>query len=439
MSVKKYGWTNRVVVGTLWCIALVGLISMASSRQKIYSEVEAVSIRSEDEDESFEIWTLEGRMEEVLEETLIKYQKEYPNIRFKTRAFKNDIYSETLLSAARTGSLPDMFYSWGDERLKELVALEVAQDITFEVDKQLGHSFRVGALINYSVNDRIYGLPAFGWNTALYCNTELFETYHLELPTTYDAFLEVIKQFKEKGVTPLMVGGRDPWMFSLYYMELVAEVENTTIIESLSDHPLYFRREGFVNAANAFKRLIDLEPWQEDFEGMSGEDAVYEFTKGKAAMLLNGSWSCINIDDIRHSLIKGKVDVISFPRYESSHPESGVAGYSDGFVLNKASDLAHINVKSLFVRLMKDISDRAVQMKGMGIPVYKDQTIENTQFNTLKLCEELFPKGDFHAAYDKMLSTQFIKGYNEALLDLVRGDSNEVEFIETLATKKDKN
>ena len=436
---KKYSWANTVVIGTIWSIALIGLISIASSRQKVYSEVGAVSMAPTALEQSFEIWTLEGKMEEVLEETLIKYQREYPNIKFKTKVFKNDIYNEMVLNAARTGSLPDMFYSWGDERLKELVILDVVQDITFEVNKELGDSLREDTLENYCIGDRIYGLPAFGWNTVLYCNTELFAACDLEIPTTYDELLEVVKQFKEKEITPLMVGGSETWMFSLYYTELVSEKENTSIIKSLSENPLYFRRDGFVDAATKFKQLIDLEPWQEDFENTVAADAVYEFTKGNAAMLLSGSWVSTNIDDIRHSSIRGKVAVIAFPRYKSTNLGSGVAGYSDGFILNKASDFEEVNVKSLFVRLMKDISDRAVEKKGMGLPIYKEQTLENTHFETLKLCEHIFPKGDFHAAYDKMLNAEFIKGYNEALLEFVRGESSTAEFIDTLATGKAKN
>lgn len=436
---KKYSWANRIVIVTLWSIVFICLVSMASSRQKIYSEVEVVSMNPTKEDESFEIWTLEGKMEEVLEETLIKYQKEYPDIKFSVKVFKNDIYSETLLNAARTGSLPDMFYSWGDERLKELVELDVAKDITSEVYKQVGGKLNEGVLKNYCIDERIYGMPAFAWNTVLYCNTDLFKACELEIPTTYDEFLEVVKQFKEKQITPLMIGGSEAWMASLYYMELVSEEENTTIIKGLSSNPLYFRRDGFVNAATQFKALIDLEPWQQGYENMLAVDAVNGFAKGKAAMLVSGSWSSSNIDDINHSLIKGKVAVIPFPGNRTNSLKSGVAGYSDGFILNRMSELDQVNVKALFVRLMQDISDRAVEKKGMGLPVYREQSLENTKFETLKLCEHIFPKEDFHAAYDKILSTQFIKGYNEALIEFIREKSSVTEFIEAVATGKSKN
>lgn len=439
LCVEKYSWTNKVIIGLLSGIVLVCLVSMASSRQKVYTEVELVTMSPTKVEESFEIWTLEGKMQEVLEETLINYEKQYPNIKFKVKAFKNEIYNEMLLNAAKTGSLPDMFYSWGDERLKELVALEVAEDITSEVKVGLQDKLCEGVLESYTIDDCIYGMPAFGWNAVIYCNTELFKAYDLETPTTYDEFLEVVKAFKEKQITPLMMSGYEAWMPSLYYMELVLDEENTNIIKSLGTNPLYFRRSGFVNAAKKFKELIDLEPWQENFENMSAEDTICHFTKGEAAMLLSGSWASTSIDDIHHSLIKGKVKVISFPRDGVNNLGNGIAGYSDGFILNKASTLKTINVKWFFVKLMQDISDRAVEKKGMGLPVYKGQTLEETRFETLKACEAVFPRVHYHAAYDKILNTQFVAAYNEALLEFVRGNMSTTEFIEATATKKYEN
>ena len=439
LRVRKYNWTNGVIIGIFCCIVVICLVSMGSSRQKVYSEVEAASMKPTEVGESFEIWTLEGKMQEVLEETLINYQKEYPNIKFKVKAFKNEIYNEMLLNAARTGSLPDMFYSWGDERMKELVALEVAQDVTSEVKEQLGDKLREGVLESYMIDDCLYGMPAFGWNAVVYCNIELFEANHLETPTTYSELLEVVKAFKEKQITPLMMSGCEAWMPSLYYMELALDEVNTNVVKNLGNHPFYFRRNGFVNAAKRFKELIDLEPWQENFENMSAGDTVYHFTKGEAAMLLSGSWVSTNIEDINHSLIKVKVKVISFPRDGMNNLGNGIAGYSDGFILNKASTLKTVDVKLLFVELMQDISDRAVEKKGMGFPIYKEQTLEKTNFETLKACERVFPKVNYHAAYDKILNAQFVAGYNEALIGFVRGESSITEFIEATATGQDKN
>ena len=339
-----------------------------------------------------------------------------------------------LLNAVRTNSLPDMFYSWGNKRLEELVKLDVVADITDTVRLQLENQIYKETIKEYTFNERIYGLPSFGWDSVLYCNTELFAACGVEVPTTYEEFIDAIKVFKSKGITPLIIGGNEAWMSSLYFMELALEYENISIIRGLSEHPKYLSMDGFKEAAEAFERLIDLEPWQEGYETTTSMAATTEFIKGNGAMFLTGSWTSVEIDDIIHSLVKGKIKAIRFPRKYNN--EVGIAGYADGFALNKHTAFKEVDAQRLFVQLMKSVSDRAVIGKGLGTPIYKDQTLDNTKYQLLKQCQEIFPEQEYHETYSQMLDYTVLINYHEAFLKFIKEDIDATTFIKEMITDK---
>jgi len=424
-----------MIVGIFVGIILICVILMSKNKHMVYQEVKTAYASTKEEQQSFEIWTIEGNMERVMEEVIPNYKKAYPQVRFKIKAFKKDIYDEMILNAARTNSLPDMFYSWGNERLSELVALDVVMDLTDIVLLHQQRQMYEGALESYTVDEKIYGLPAFGWNSILYCNTELFTSCNIEPPTTYEAFIEAIKGFKKQGVTPILISGNEAEMASLCFMELALNYVPIQILDDLRDNPKYFGVEGFGKTTQRFKEIVDLEPWQVGFENDTSMDAINAFIKGEGAMLFSGSWASRNIDDIIHSLVKGKVKAISFPRKTQSNMENGqvgLAGYADGFVLNKHTSLEGINEKILFIQMMKEISDSAVIHKGMGIPVYRDQSLEGTKYGLLKQCQSIFLMENYGQAYDYILDSEGMKVYHEALLELLKGQVDSQGFIKKL-------
>lgn len=425
---KKRNWTNWVITLTIIGIVAVCCVFITHNKRIINEEIKAASESTSNTRESFEIWSLEGGMLDVLEEVIPKYKKLYPTINFKIKIYKPDIYMDLVSQAARTNGLPDMFYSWGGEQLFEIIRFGVIQDISKEVDSVLGDELSEGCLENYDFNNRIFGLPVFGWSSVLYCNTEIFEKYGLEYPKTYDEFIQVVETFKEAGVTPLANSGNESWMPSLYFMEIALKNEDMQFIKGLGQNTLYFGRDGFVKAAKEYKELIDLKPWQQGYENISGEDAVNVFSKGNSAMLLSGSWSSTKLDDTILSKIKGKVKVIHFPRYNSR--TLGMGGNADGFALSKKnSSLSKEERNTLFINLAKDISDRCVMNKGMGLPVYRDQSLEGTKFTLLKQCQALFPSIDYHIAYDKMFNQDMAREYNYAICEFVKGEVEAQQFI----------
>lgn len=437
---ENKNWSNKLIILTLCTLCLVFVVLLIGKNKSVYQEVEEVNkkIEIENREQKFEIWTINGGLEETLNEVIEEYRKIYPDIKFIIKTFKVEGYYEAILNAAATNTLPDMFYTWGDRELEELVKLNLVKELTYQVKvNNIENSIVNNALKSYTFNDRIYGFPVFGWNAVLFCNQELFEKNHLSYPTNYIEFLETVEIFKNRGITPLVISGNEAWMGSLYYMLLTLNEGSVSTSLEIAKDNIFFMRRPFIRGAELFKQLIELNPWQEGYENMSATECVYSFTRGEAAMMVNGSWASTNIDDASHSMVKGKVKVIPFPMTKIKLIDEGVAGYSDGFVLSKQSHLAgDVDVELFYLDIMRSISDKAVLEKGIGMPVFKNQYLASTDFETLKKCYYIFPKGYYHSAYDKLLPPSVVQKYNEAILEFVKGKIDVNAFRELITVKE---
>lgn len=426
---KNWNYLMVIIVGGLSVI--IGILLYTSNKQ-LNREIQSVTTNQSMIQQNFEIWTIEGSVEEILTQEIMPYKKRYPHINFIIKPFKNEIYKENLFNAARTNSLPDMFYTWGDEGLQELVALDVVKDITSQVNDKVKENVYPMVLNNYTTQDKIYGMPLWGWNTVVYCNTQIFEAHQVALPESYEELIAAIEVFKSHGVTPIAIGGEEPWMASLYYMMLVLDEMNVQQVQKVVEDTKYFQEEGFKHAAQRFEALITLEPWQVNYDQASQQDALLYFNQGKAAMLVGGSWMSSSLQQGVNSNVKKNIQVIPFPLESQKKYVKGVAGYADGFALNTKAYLREIDVTTLFLQLSKAVSDNGVMKRGVGIPIYKDQNLEDTDFEIMKKCQDIFPTEEYHGAYDQMLPSHLVIAYNEKLEDLIKQKITAEEFIEAL-------
>ncbi len=60
-------------------------------------------------------------------------------------------------------------------------------------------------------------LPLDSSVAMVYYNMEMMDRYGLEIPVTWDEFIQVCQTFVDNGITPMPVGGNEPWTIAMYY------------------------------------------------------------------------------------------------------------------------------------------------------------------------------------------------------------------------------
>ncbi len=420
--------SKKIVIMIYGLFIVLGILLVAKLYRGLYPGKQETMNKKSIE---IEIWTIHGDIETALNQSIEKYQEQFPELEFKVKVFKNEVYQSAIANAMVTDTLPDIFFCWGYQKLKDYVDADTILDITDYVNKKdILKDMKPGVMDGFTFNQRYYAMPLYGWTASLFCNRTMFEQNHLSYPETYEDFLEVVRTMKERGIIPISNGGKEAWLQSLYYMSLVLDTGTIRNVYEAAGDVTKFNTEPFINAAEKLEQLIHLEPWQENYDEYDSYNAAYLFTQGRTAMLLTGSWVSLAIDG-PDSKVKGEVDVIPFPKQNQSQ---GVGGYVDTYVVSRKSVLAqkesYIN---LYLDLMQSIAGISCNELGIGVPVYTNQDVDQVKFPTLAQCSLGVEETTYHPAYDQIFSAQLTNHYYELLSAFLVGEIQSKEFIEELS------
>lgn len=388
-------------------------------------------VPQEGEKTEIEVWTIHGEIEKALQQSIDRYGEQFPELEFKVKVFKNEVYQSAVANAMLTDTLPDIFFCWGFQKLKDYVDSETILDITdYLAKRDIVENMKPGVMDGFTFDNRQYAMPLYGWKATLYCNRKIFEENGVTYPDTFEELLGAINTFKKKGIIPISNGGKEAWLPSLYYMYLVLDTGTIDDVYEAAKDVKNFNSAPFIDAALKLEELINIEPWQENYVEDDSYNAAYLFTQGKTAMLLTGSWVSSAIDGA-YSKVRGNVDVIPFPNSDKSQ---GIGGYVDTYVVSKKSIMAqkeeYIN---LYLDLMQSIASISSNDLGIGVPAYKNQSVNKYQFPTLYQCISDEEGIEYHPAYDQIFDGELTNRYYELLSGFLVGEIKSKEFIEELS------
>lgn len=189
----------------------------------------------------------------------------------------------------------------------------------------------------YAYDGNIYALPGISWFEGCYFNKAMFEENNIALPTTFDEYIDVCKQFEALGITPLAAGLKS-WEPMLKNSMAFVTAEYLSTPEGRNFCADY--REGKVSLEGTWNPY--LEKWSEmitegvylsDMTGIDHDQALDEFATGKAAMFCSGPW---DLDTIKSKNPDLQIDMMPF--FGTTASEGWlIGGPGCGFAVNASS------------------------------------------------------------------------------------------------------
>ena len=106
----------------------------------------------------------------------------------------------------------------------------------------------------------------------MYYNKAIFDKYGLEVPTTYDEYVQVCDTLKENGVTPVALASTadDAWLVSQYIQQLSDGIKGEDLFNSIKGGTGKWNDEGMVEAGKLFQEEVQVNAHIIQFPGMSG-------------------------------------------------------------------------------------------------------------------------------------------------------------------------
>ncbi|MFC8797904.1 ABC transporter substrate-binding protein [Promicromonospora sp. NPDC057138] len=160
-----------------------------------------------------------------------------------------------------------------------------AQDITAQVEGS-ADLYNEGALAAAQVDGKYYGLPSGSDGQFYIVNQKTFDKYDVEVPTTWDEFVDAGRELKPHGVDITNLAGEDPSSL----MNLAQQAGAEWFAIDGDQWVVNFTDEGTLAAADVYQQLID-EDLVSNQTYMDKPALLKYFDSGKMASVTTQWWS----------------------------------------------------------------------------------------------------------------------------------------------------
>ncbi len=266
----------------------------------------------------------------------------------KTRLAKNDI--------------PDIIAYGGDSTYTELQSAGVLKDLSGADYLNTVQDAYMQMVYDVQKNKEQvpYAVPYAANASGVIYNVDKFNELGLEVPKTWDEFLDVIKKIEDSGETPFEYTFKDTWTLCCAWNSIAPDLAPDTFNDE--------RRKGNTSFAAthqeiAGKYLELMKHAQKDILGTGYDDGNKAFANGEGVMMINGNWvlnqlvtanADVNVDmfavpasnDTSHNYVTSGIDVLLCESKTSKYPE--VADAFMSFMMRKENNQKYIDDQFAF-------------------------------------------------------------------------------------------
>ncbi|WP_419872046.1 ABC transporter substrate-binding protein [Candidatus Pristimantibacillus sp. PTI5] len=317
-------------------------------------------------------------------ETLPRLVKEkFPNITLEVQKLPDDQYNTSVRTKLAAGQGPDIFWIFPKNAAGGVIDFAKAGFAADLSDLKFWDNIGTGAKEDMSYEGKPYGVAEGLDYLGVYYNKEMLAQVGVtEFPKDWASFLEACQKLKDAGITPIVLGDKDPWViqFGMYpiaanvvypdEMDFDVKVQNGE--KSLNDPK-------WVKTISMYKELYDKGYVVKNSLGAGSAQASQLFIDGKAAMTFTGTW------DYASMTSKGAADFTrgfaSLPGNDAGKPTFVSAATAAGYALNAKSENLDA-AKEILNYLFDGESDlfKAFVASNSSISVYKDVPLTNELF-----------------------------------------------------------
>lgn len=200
MQKKSLLFCSVILLGVI-----AGIIINMSYDKK---EVPIIPIESIDEKTTIEFMSSWGAYDSKanrLKMILKDLNEKYPNLILKDSSMAGEDFLFILKTDFATGNPPDIFGLWPGKDFETLVKKQQIADLTeaMKEDSKWYNQFKKESWEYVTVDGHIYGLPVETIYEGLFINQDLFDAYHVKVPTTFEELLEAVEIFKANDIIPI--------------------------------------------------------------------------------------------------------------------------------------------------------------------------------------------------------------------------------------------
>ncbi len=249
------------------------------------------------------LWHYEGpdsAMGKAWNAAIKEFESKHPGVKVKFEEKGFEQIQKSAQMVLNSDSAPDiMEYNKGNATAGLLSKQGLLTDMTSEVkkrgwDKLLSPSLQTTCKYDergVMGGDKWFGVPNYAEYTMVYYNKTLFQQHGVAVPKTYDEFVAALEKFKQAGMTPLAMGGKEYPAQQLMY-QLALSKADSKWVNNLQQYSgkVDFHDDAWTFGATTFSDWVKKGYISKDSAGVDAETMGTDFMAGKYPMMVSGSW-----------------------------------------------------------------------------------------------------------------------------------------------------
>ncbi|HHV11520.1 MAG TPA: extracellular solute-binding protein [Clostridiales bacterium] len=351
------------------------------------------------------------------QEAIANYMSEHPNVIIEMESVSDQDIKEKLSVMAAGDTMPDIFFSWSGEYVKKFARSGLALDLTnyLNEDTKWKEGFLPAFLNNSTFDDHTYGIPYRSSVIFMLYNKAIFADLGLEIPKTYDEFLDVCETLKSAKITPISFGNSQTWYSAWWIGQFNAMmVDADTITKDYNPETGEFADKGY---SDAVQRFLDLNSSGYFGNNVNSKDYYQvreEFCAGLSGMMLDATAQFSVYEE-------GMGDDFGFFKFPVMENEAGDPGTITGGaeVYCIASKCEYPKEAVDFVKYMTSLEQAIKQTKTVGLPncIIGGITADNASANLVqayKMAEDYTNIADWlDTAVDSNVANRYMQSVQE--------------------------
>ena len=292
---------------------------------------------ADDGDEvTLKVWSWRTEDVEAYNRIFDVFEEQHPNITVEFEAFQNTEYNQILTTGLAGSDGPDVPMVRAYGQLQPNIEAGQLEPIDGKVEgiDEIAPSVIAGA--KGKADGKTYAVPLATQTLQMFYNKAIFEEHDLEVPTTWDEFIEVNEKLLTAGVTPMALGAKDDWILPIF-SDIIgsARYGGSEFEEKVLAGETDFTDPDYVAA---LQLVSDVQKYlTPDVVGVSYTDSQIQFTSGQAAQFPGGSFEI--------ATFRNQAPDLEFGSYQVPVPDGAVLdapvspAYADGnFAVNTKSE-----------------------------------------------------------------------------------------------------
>src|SRR5664280_1717767 len=361
------------------------------------------------------------------------YMAAHPNVKINITILENEAFKTKLATTMQSGTVPDLFQSWGGGIMAAQVDAGMLKDITSDISSWKD-TINPGALSIYAYKGKQYGVPWDMGMIGVWYNKALFTKAGISAPpATWADFLTDVSKLKAAGIVPLAIAGKDMWpsMHLWTYLALRSGGSDalTQMVQSGN-----WNTDACKAAGAEVVKLNALDPYQAGFKGATYDNEAAAVGNAKAAMEVMGQWapSTQIADSTSKKGIGADLGWFPFPTYDGGKGAAtdGVGG-GNGIAVGKNASPAALDFLKFFNSVYNASKINSSKI-GMSPVIGTEATVTDAN---LQLVLAGRGKATFMQLYlDQATSPAMGTAINEATIALFDGASTPDKVCAAITT-----